>query len=247
MGNLLKAEFFKLMKSFSYKVLLAVSFIIGIIFCITLVRNGSASTGNAAISIMGTGYLYNAAFISIFAAEYIGSEFANRTFAGEISCGASRWELSGAKTIVYFIGILPLILLYDLIPACMLTVRNGFGMVWSMDAVVFVIRRLLFCILCNLAMGSYILLLTYLVKSRVAIVGLGIGSLYVLHQICINESNPALLKIWRFTFIYQIEADVSGRPMHLPAAFGVVVISSLVAVAGMSFLAALLFQKSDLK
>lgn len=43
------------------EVLLAISFVIGLMFCIALVRNGSVSLspGASAVSIVGTGYIYN--------------------------------------------------------------------------------------------------------------------------------------------------------------------------------------------
>ena len=113
MNNLLKAEFFKLHKSFGYKVLLAVCVCIGVIFGIVVIRNGSGARGADYAAIMGSGFLYNVVLVSVFAAGYIGSAYSNRTFAAEIACGASRRELFTAKSIVFFIAILPLILVYE--------------------------------------------------------------------------------------------------------------------------------------
>ena len=125
MGKLLKAEFFKLSKSIEYKILLAVCLAIGLLFGIMGIWYGSSTVGAKCVSISGTGFLYNAVLISMFAAYYIGSEFENHTFAGEVACGASRGKLFGAKMILYFIAILPLIMIYDWVTVAVFTVRNG--------------------------------------------------------------------------------------------------------------------------
>lgn len=248
MGNLLKAEFFKLHKSLGYKVLLVVCVGIGVIFGIVVIRNGSEAKGADYVAIMGSGFLYNVVLMSIFAADYIGSAYTNRTFAAEIACGASRRELFTAKLIVFFIGILPLIIVYDLVTVFILTVQNGFGMAWNMHTIRFITQRIVFSILCNFSMGSYIMLNAYLVKNKVAAIGSGIGSLYLLNQCCINERNPILLKVWQFTFFYQIDSwNASVRPMHFRVPFCTVILSSLIAIAGMTFLAGWSFQKRDLK
>ncbi len=248
MNNLLKAEFFKLHKSFGYKVLLAVCVCIGVIFGIVVIRNGSGARGADYAAIMGSGFLYNVVLVSVFAAGYIGSAYSNRTFAAEIACGASRRELFTAKSIVFFIAILPLILVYDLVTICILTVQNGFGMPWNMETIRFLTQRIVFSILCNYSMGSCILLNAYLVKNQVAAIGSAIGSLYLLNQCCINERNPMLLKVWQFTFFYQIDSwNASVRPMHFRVPFGTVVLSSLIAIAGMTILAGWSFQRRDLR
>ena len=113
-----------------------------------------------------------------------------------------------------------------------------------METIRFLTQRIVFSILCNYSMGSCILLNAYLVKNQVA----AIGSLYLLNQCCINERNPMLLKVWQFTFFYQIDSwNASVRPMHFRVPFGTVVLSSLIAIAGMTILAGRSFQKKDLR
>ena len=248
MGKLLKAEFFKLSKSIEYKILLAVCLAIGLLFGIMGIWYGSSTVGAKCVSISGTGFLYNAVLISMFAAYYIGSEFENHTFAGEVACGASRGKLFGAKMILYFIAILPLIMIYDWVTVAVFTVRNGFGMDWNLETAGFIVYKILFSILCNFAMGSYILLVVYLTRDKGRTVGVGVGSLYLLNQCCINERSPVLLKFWQYTFFYQIDCGRGlERPMHFQVSFHVIVISSLVFITGAVFFAAWKFKTYDLK
>lgn len=246
MVKLIRAELYQLRKGFMYKALLAFSAAIGIVFGIILIRNGSTVEGIRGVAVMGGGFLYNAALISFFAADYIAGEFANRTLAAEIACGASREALFGAKAIVFFAGLLPLLFLYDVITIVVLTVRNGFGAAWDAGTAVFVINRVAVSVLCNFTMGACILLAAYLVRSRIGTAGLGIGGVYLLHQCCINERNPAILKLWQFTFVYQMDAATSGR-RAVPVPFGIVVLSSLAGITALLCMALFLFRRSDLK
>lgn len=246
MGKLIKAELFKLSRTFTYKALITFSTVIGIAFGTVVVRGGFTAAGIFWVAIMGTGFLYNAALISLFAADYIAGEFANRTFAAEIACGASREALFGAKAAVFFVGLLPLLFIYDIITIAVLTVQNGFGAAWNADTAVFIISRVLFSILCNFTMGACILLAAYLARSRLATVGIGAGGAYLLHQCCINEHNPVLLKLWQFTFVYQMDAVCSGRRAE-PVPFTIVALSSLVGTAALLGAALLAFCRCDLK
>lgn len=248
MMKLIKAEFFKLSKSIEYKILLAVCLAIGLIFGIMGIWYGSLTVGAKCVSISGTGFLYNAVLISMFAAYYIGSEFENHTFAWEIACGASRWKLFGVKMFLYFIAILPLILIYDWVTVAVFTVRNGFGMDCNLQTAAFIVHKIFFSILCNFSMGSYILLIVYLVRDKVKTVGICVGSLYLLNQCCINERNEVLLRFWQYTFFYQIDCGRGlERPMHFQTSFQVTVLSSLAFIIGAAFIAAWKFRNYDLK
>lgn len=248
MWNLVKEEFFQLSKARSYKLLLACSFAIGLAFGIIAFWLDTVVTGAYWVSLMGTGYMYNAALISIFAADYIGSEFKNHTFAGEISCGVSRGKLFWAKTAVFFAGVPPLILIYDVMTIILLTVRNGFGMEWNAETAAFIMSAALYSALCNFTMSSLILMTAFLVKNKIAIIGLGIGSIYMLSQWVIEARNPILLKLLQFTFIYQLDSIGEPlRPLHVHVPFRIVVLSSLVQMGVLLSAALFVFQKSDLR
>ena len=161
MGNLLKAELFKLRKSFHYKLLLLFPFGIGLIFGGLIYYYDSQTVGMRMFSVWGTGTLYNAVLISIFAAEYIGSEFANRTFAASISCGAPRRRLFAVKCIIFFLALLPLIYIQDLTTFLILSYKNGLGIAWNMEAAAYIANKIFCSSLCNLTMGSFILLLAF--------------------------------------------------------------------------------------
>lgn len=248
MRNLIRAEVFKLTKESNYKLLLTFSFVIGLILGIIALHLGTAATGADWYGMIGTGILYNAVLISIFTADYIGNEFANRTFSSSISYGILRGNIFGAKCTIFFIALLPVILLHDLVPVFALTIKNGFGMQWGLPTIALLMNRTLYCILCNFTMSSFILFIAVLVKNKIQIIGFGIVGIYLLFQMVINTRNPLLLKILQVTFIYQLDSmDGMIRPMHVQVPFWIVVLSSLVGTGIFLLVALFVFQKSDLK
>ena len=254
MGNLLKAELFKLRKSFHYKLLLLFPFGIGLIFGGLIYYYDSQTVGMRMFSVWGTGTLYNAALISIFAAEYIGSEFANRTFAASISCGAPRRRLFAVKCIIFFLALLPLIYIQDLTTFLILSYKNGLGIAWNMETAAYIANKIFCSSLCNLTMGSFILLLAFCVKCKIVTIGLGLCSVYLLNLLHINARSQMLQKVLRFTFPYQLEEigrDSSEfmriRYFHEPVTTEQILISSLIAIVILTLTALWVFQKSDLK
>ena len=246
MRELIKAEFFKLAIELNYKLLLLFSLVIGLIFGISSIQLGTTATGSVWYAIIGTGILYNAVLVSIFAADFIGSEFKDRTFSASVSCGILREKIVYAKSVVFFVAILSLILTYNLVCVFILTIQNGFGMEFNIQTITFLLYKTIYCILCNITLGSLIFLIAFMVKNKIQIIGLGIVGIYMLSQWNITARSPIILKILQFTFVYQLDAVISGRrAKQVP--LWIVAVSSIIETAILLFAAVIVFQKSDLK
>ncbi|MCI9034089.1 MAG: ABC transporter permease subunit [Lachnospiraceae bacterium] len=246
MRNLWKAELFKISRSLNYKVLMFISIILGISNGRLMIQNMPAITGIDMFSIIGTDILINVTLICIFAADFIGSEFTNRTFANDILQGVSRKELFWSKSAVFFAGTLLLLYTRDLISVCMVTIYKGFGMEWGKELLGYLINSTTYCILCNTAMGSYILFVAFLIKNKIEIFAFGMGSIYVLMLVEENTQNTIFLNILRVTFVYQLnDLRYGNHTIHNP--FWFIVVSSLVMMGGWIFLAIQVFKKSELK
>ena len=83
-------------------------------------------------------------------------------------------------------------------------------------------------------------------KNKIQIIGLGIVGIYMLSQWNITARSPIILKILQFTFVYQLDAVISGRrAKQVP--LWIVAVSSIIETAILLFAAVIVFQKSDLK
>jgi len=119
-------------------------------------------------------------------------------------------------------------------------------MEFNIQTITFLLYKTIYCILCNITMGSLIFLIAFMVKNKIQIIGLGIVGIYMLSQWNITARSPIILKILQFTFVYQLDAVISGRrAKQVP--LWIVAVSSIIETAILLFAAVIVFQKSDLK
>lgn len=112
MRNLIKAEFFKLKKSLSYKLILAGFFLTEILLVwneisVGVNHTGVLYTGAQWIYRLPSQASYYVVFLFLFAADFVAGEFQNRTFAASFLCGYPRRTILWAKAAVYFTGLFP--------------------------------------------------------------------------------------------------------------------------------------------
>ncbi len=225
MYNLIKADFFKLRKALSYKILL----IVEVALCLLLVGMMIYAANNLEIpegvTISGDlsmsgfdGFLssltqvqFNITYLSIFAALFICSDFTNRTIVGALSTGHSRISVIFSKLIVYLVGAVGLLLVMPVLMTLLLTIINGFGRELTGELIGFMVRSSALYLLQNLAMACFCALLAYIFKSIGPVVGSAIGSLMILNilaQLNINETFTNILKltfIWQAQFFVKLE------------------------------------------
>ena len=253
MGRLVKAEFLKLSKSLGFKILIlcgiAVGLLIGVIFAFMpmptdipeeLVAATAAITQLTGIDafLMEIASVGNVGiFAGVFVALFIGSEFSHRTFGLSIMAGCSRISLFLAKFIVFFVGLLVVMLVYPIALAIFMGIVNGFGEfnaeVWTHLA-----RTMGLLLLGYTALAGFCAMIATLIKNVGGTIGASLGILVILGSIV---AIPNLSSVMRFTFVYQIAqvAQPSSMLMYIAVCAGTFLITMAVSV--------LTFKKTELK
>lgn len=206
MKNLIKAEWFKLSKSFGFKVLLlcnaASLFSTGILLALGF----SGVKGIGYQLFVGTMkyVLHHTLIGNLFAAVFLCSEFAGSTFRMSLLCGYSRRKIFMAKALIFLAGLLLLFLVYVGITTVVVSVGNGgFGTPFNIETC-----RGVFVLICYgmagcAAMGAVMVLTAVAVKKPFITVGAGMVTMYVLCQTeNLTRENP--LPCLKYFYTYQI-------------------------------------------
>lgn len=241
MGNLIKAEYFKLVKSFGFKVLVFCSLILGIIFsCISIVSGNKVSGYDTFNSFLGM-ILYHSFFGYVFAAIFICNEYKNCTLAIEILSGFSRKKLFISKIIIYFMGMLLLCLAAVISATIIMSFANGYRVEPGIVSYKDILINLVYAVAGYMALGAVIILVSVITKRAVVTISSGMILTYILLVLRTNFKEVFFIK---YTYSYQIEllrfadGNFSGRE-YMP----VIVITFILAIAAALFI----FEKTELK
>lgn len=187
MKRLLKAEFFKLLKSMLFWLLLALSITDGIIYSAAPELYGSSFTGyNMYIMRLASG-MFNAVLICALAVSFVCDEFTYGTFRLTLFEGFTRRQAFMAKAAVFAVGIFPMVLLHVAVSTALVTAVNGFGY----DNVM--LSDLTLRLICYLAeccfLGSCGIFAAVIARNRVGTFGIGIGMAYIflMGSACISD------------------------------------------------------------
>lgn len=194
MGKLIKAEFYKLEKLPSVR-------IIFLFACMTaMLRGFSPYPGYQMYTTALVPELFDAVLVSVFTAAFLCAEFSNRTFGNAALSGVSRQNVFFAKLAVYFPGLLVLVLLPLAVSVCSATIRNGFGADW--DAVVWdIIEKLLFYILYRFFMAGFAIFAATLIQNSIGMLGTGVAGIYLITLIKKPMEHPVTQITLLFTII----------------------------------------------
>lgn len=173
MKKLIKAEFYKLQKLFSIRLIILAVFSIG------MLRGFSPGSGYQVYIMSLFPELFDMLLISIFTAAFLCMEFSNRTFGNSFLCGSPRWKILFAKLVVYFLGLLVFILVPLAVSTSVASVRNGFGadgaaLVWEMAV------KLLFYILYRFSMAGFAVLAAVVIQNPVGTLGISAAGVYLM-------------------------------------------------------------------
>lgn len=199
MKDLVKAEWFKLSKSFGFKMLClynAASSILIAVFCLIA---GTKATGFAAIRMSNSYVLHHSMIGCLFAAVFLCGEFTNGTYGLSLLSGYSRKKIFLSKILIFLFGFLGLFLFYTCGIAIVVSLVNGLGEPDDMNV--------LFMLCCGIVgyatMGMIILLISVMAKRSFVTVGAGMALTYALGQIeNLTRENP--LPFLKYTYLYQI-------------------------------------------
>ena len=238
MRDLIRAEWFKLVKSTGFKVLLICNGAT-VFTTLLLLVVGAKGTGYNSLIIDLTYVLHHAVVGYLFAAVFLCGEFSNRNFGMSLLCGYSRRTVFLSKALVFLFGQLLLFLTYTGITTIIMSLGNGFGKKFTMD-----IFLLLICgILGYMTMGTVTVLIATITRKTILAIGIGLGSTYALMwlETNIGESRLPLL---RYTYIYQIGQLESWGEGFSPGIFLVVTLITIILSLAV---ATFVFDRTELK
>lgn len=198
MKNLMKAEWFKLSKSFGFRVLCLCN--VATVFSTALLAlAGAKATGFASFVMSLTYILHHAVIGYLFAAIFLCGEFSNRTYGLSLLCGYSRKKVFLSKILVFLLGLIWLFLIYTGVTTAVMSIANGFGQTDYMEVLV----MLLCGILGYAAMGAVIIFIAVITKKAFVTVGIGMGVTYALLWIETNLKEYSLSFV-KYAYTYQI-------------------------------------------
>lgn len=245
MKNLIRAEFFKLSKSFGYKVMLASSAGVGLLFCYFWISNSSRASGYQMLSTMDSFVMFHTIFTSVFTAVFLCSEFSDRTIGMGLFCGQPRHSVFISKLVVYFTGLLCLLSTVVVVPVVIMSIRNRFGLELTAEGFMDVLAQMVFFWLVSSAIGGFFVFLALATKNVVATMGAGLGIAFCLLVMTSNYFNSGMEKYApvKYSFVYQMFVLADWEHLQKGLFLGV----SLVTLAVTLTAAALIFARSDLK
>ena len=245
MGKLIKAEFLKLSKLRSYKILLLFVIGMGLLMGYSLV-NTPPPVLPVGFNVQNGFYIYMSIlseadtlmfFSLVFVALFVCTEFSNRTFSISLFSGCPRWSVLLAKIIVFLAGLMPIVFAAPIMASFAGSISLGLG---NADAqmVGTLIQTTLLSTLSGAAMGGFCFMMAVLIKNIAGTIGAGIGIVVGMEmpQMVFGTAYPV-----KWTFVYQMEELLQLESIGM---FLVVTVTTLMVTLGISIIA---FQKAELK
>ena len=185
MVKLIKAELYKLHKFHLFRIMLLFALVIGIF-------HGFLPYSGYQVYALGLiPELFDAVLISVFTADFVCMEFSNRTFGNTLLCGTSRKNVFLAKLMVYFLGLLILILVPLAAGTGVATLRNGFGADWNVVALE-VETKFLAYILYRFSMAAFAILVASVIQNPIGTLGISVAGIYLM---TLNQSTMGNLDV----------------------------------------------------
>ncbi len=245
MGNLVKAEFFKLVKSPGYRVMMVLSVGVGLFFVYFWVANSVRASGYQMLSIMDSFVMFHTIFTGAFTAVFLCGEFSRRTIGMGLFCGRPRRSVFFSKLAVYFTGLLCLLSVVVAVPVVIMTILNGFGLELTMEGwLTFLAQIGCFWLVCS-AIGGFFVLLATATRSAVATIGVGLGISQCMLVLASNYANAGVESFYpvKYSVIYQMFVLADWENLQKGLFVGV----SLATLAVTVTVAAVIFDRMELK
>lgn len=232
MGNLIRAELFKLKKSTAYRLLLVLYFMIEVAVQRNNISNSvhypkynPAYTGAEWLQSLDQTHLLYGGVLFLFTAFYMNGDFTAHTFYSGLLCGVPRGNAFLAKMISLFAGIIPLMFTDSLPGTVLWSIHSGFGMDFGIGAVLLVAKVFASQTLVSLVLVSHAVLFAVIAKSRIGAFGLGFFTTYAFGVLRGNIGNivqdPVFSKFFVFLlsiFYYNLGTVLASILLKLLAA-----------------------------
>ena len=245
MKNLVKAEFFKLLKSPGYWIMMVLSVGVGLFFGFWWILHSVRASGYQMLSVMDSFVMFHTIFTSAFTAVFLCSEFSDRTIGMALLCGIQRRKVLLSKLVVYFTGLLCLLSAVVAVPVVMMSAMNGFGIEMTAEGCRDSLAQVVFFWLVSSAMGGFFIFLALITKNTVATIGVGLGIAYLLLVMTSNYVNADIetFSLVKYSFICQM--FILGDWEHLHK--GLFLAVSLITLVSTLAASVLIFEKTELK
>ncbi len=245
MKNLIKAELFKLIKSFGYRMMMALSVGVGLFFVYFWVANSNQAYGYQMLPIMDSFVMFHTIFTGVFTAVFLCGELSGRTMGMGLFCGRTRCSVFLSKLVVYFIGLLCLLSAVVAVPMVGMTILNGFGLELTIEGWLAFLAQIIFFELICAALGGFFVLLAMITRSAVATIGVGFGIAQCLLILATRYVNSGVENFYpvKYSVIYQMFVLADWENLQKGLFVGV----SLATLAVTVTVAAVIFDRMELK
>ncbi|MBR1597605.1 MAG: ABC transporter permease [Lachnospiraceae bacterium] len=211
MRNLIKAEWFKLLKSnvfiwllvFNGMTVLSTAFLLIIRFNYGF--NGVAGNGCDMYTISMSYVLHHTLVGYVLTSVFLCGDFSNRVFGISLLSGYTRSKILLAKVIVLLIGLVCLFIEYVTLTTAVVTIGSGgFGVEINTD----ILKEMILLMLCGIAgciaSGSFMVLMAVVFKKPVRTIVIGMVLMYIVGQTenLTRDNPPFFLK-----YIYQSQMN----------------------------------------
>lgn len=243
MLNLFKMELYNLKHLKSFKALLLINFVIGLLYTISMPGSTTYRTGIGGFEASFSDLPLMCLFCSMLVGLFIGSGFSDRTINYQIAIGKSRFKIMTAKIMVYYLATIPTILLYPVLVAIIQTIRFGWGEPFMATHIAYVLRVIILSVLLNIGVCSFFVFITFLLKTMAA--SIVASAVFYFLVSAIYKLTPTLEKIMKYTPFY-----LSTQAMNREVSEGQIIISilsSILCTSVMFFVTYFFFKKSELK
>lgn len=168
MSNLIKAEFYKLKTSKTFKAILILMLIQSILCHILF---SSSMTGKQVLIqvFAAQEFLSLYIIIGVFAAYYIGDEFSSGCIKNLIAYGHKRQDIVIAKSIAYFVGIAIITLISPILITIINTVMNGYGEIFTLNSFAFILKVSFLMALIYIGIASISVLISFVCRNGIFI------------------------------------------------------------------------------
>lgn len=172
MLNLLKAEFYKLKTSKTFY-LIAALMVVQSILC-PIFFSGSMTGKEVLQRVLEAQEFFSLIIvIGVFAACFIADEFTSGCIKSLISYGHRRRYIIISKSIVFYVGIIIISLIAPLLITIINTVMNGYGEVFTIDSLRFILMRVIPMLFIYIGISSIVLLAAFISRNTGITVGVG--------------------------------------------------------------------------
>ena len=240
MGNLIHAEFSRIIRNTLCRIVLFAAAGIGLIFSLTSGFQQRYSGSYLLLKAFGSSMIPGLC-CSFLLAFFIGSDFENRTVNHSLAAGYSRNVIVFSRFFTYIIASAAIIAVYPVMRCLGGCLRNGWGAPWP-ESLPFIGTAFLLCLLATLAGVSEFAAFAFLFRSTGGSMAAGIvitlGRVMIQNMIC--PHHPGFAQIYNKTPM-MLAVGITQNALTPANCLQVVVISFIVIVS--SFAVCLLLSR----